>query len=153
MSEDMRECANCGDEAQTLSSRDWCDGCEEDPDGLVATYGTPCGHCGAVVGEPCYPDCPAAAAAAQEPETVTPARQLYRVLYTLPFAGVLREVPEPGADVDGWLVELAGWLLDYGEWSRAEVERLGAVERKAIGMQIRQDVLGGFLRDLLRESD
>lgn len=23
-----RECANCGDEVLTLSSRDWCDGCE-----------------------------------------------------------------------------------------------------------------------------
>lgn len=25
---DERECANCGDAVQTLSSRDWCDGCE-----------------------------------------------------------------------------------------------------------------------------
>lgn len=26
--DDERECANCGDTVQTLSSRDWCDGCE-----------------------------------------------------------------------------------------------------------------------------
>lgn len=28
-----RECANCGDEVLFLSSRDWCDGCEEELEG------------------------------------------------------------------------------------------------------------------------
>lgn len=28
--EDARECANCGEEVLSLSSRDWCDGCEEE---------------------------------------------------------------------------------------------------------------------------
>ena len=36
-----RECDNCGDEVQHLSTRDWCDGCEEEaadlPDGRVGS--------------------------------------------------------------------------------------------------------------------
>lgn len=32
---DYRECSRCGDDVLTLSSRDWCDGCEEEVDGLV----------------------------------------------------------------------------------------------------------------------
>lgn len=28
--EEGRECAQCGDNTHTLSSRDWCDGCEEE---------------------------------------------------------------------------------------------------------------------------
>jgi len=32
---DDRACANCGDVVATLSSRDWCDGCEAEVEGLV----------------------------------------------------------------------------------------------------------------------
>lgn len=32
---DNRECTNCGDRTCWLSSRDWCDGCEEESDPLV----------------------------------------------------------------------------------------------------------------------
>lgn len=28
--DDERECENCGETVSTLSSRDWCDGCEEE---------------------------------------------------------------------------------------------------------------------------
>lgn len=35
--DDYRECSNCGDDVRYLSTRDWCDGCEEEaanlPDG------------------------------------------------------------------------------------------------------------------------
>lgn len=44
--DDERECDNCGDEAQTLSTRDWCDGCEEEMEGMVA-----CPNCGEWVDE------------------------------------------------------------------------------------------------------
>lgn len=30
--EDLRECGNCGEPVAFLSSRDWCDGCEEEAD-------------------------------------------------------------------------------------------------------------------------
>lgn len=39
-----RPCANCGDECLTLSSRDWCDGCEEDAESVGAQK---CPYCGA----------------------------------------------------------------------------------------------------------
>ena len=47
--DDDRECAECGDRVAYLSSRDWCDGCEADPQG--------CDACGAEPGEECRPMC------------------------------------------------------------------------------------------------
>ncbi|TLH64302.1 hypothetical protein C1S80_12920 [Mycolicibacterium aubagnense] len=35
-----RPCANCGDECLTLSSREWCDGCEEEADHAASTPAT-----------------------------------------------------------------------------------------------------------------
>jgi hypothetical protein len=48
--DDDQECGSCGETVEYLSSRGWCDGCEEEADQR------PCETCGAGPGEDCRPD-------------------------------------------------------------------------------------------------
>jgi hypothetical protein len=49
--DDDQECGNCGETVEYLSSRGWCDGCEEEADQRE------CEACGAEPGEECRPGC------------------------------------------------------------------------------------------------
>lgn len=123
---------------------------------------SPCEQCGADVGEVCRPYCAAAAAYADEVEDGVYAqepgeetdyeteakRALMAILYTMPLSGAAFVSTPPNygdCPTDQWIYDVAVWMSDYRTILKAELEKLQADSRRAMGLQFERDVVRGFL--------
>jgi hypothetical protein len=129
-------------------------------DPVLGTLAYPCDMCGAEPGQDCRENCPGlecvdfseldlsdieVSEVSEVPSLDDSQAAFMGAVWRLPFGNVLPDPPDRREyDIQEWMAKMAEWMQTYGAVIKAEVDRLNADSRRAIGLQIEKDMVRSF---------